>query len=202
MIGCLLFGASLFMVAKALHRHHHGGWAHCGPRWYGHAHRWHHHGHGGCGPANDAGYDGDDAFGPGFGHGPSWGRGGFRNGFVAGVISERLEASPAQERVIRDAVDEFREAASKLKGEGRKTRADVADAFRKSSFDEVRLGELYARHDGQLTELRKAFVGMGARIHDALDEKQRARLADLIEEGPRAFMSGAFMPRFRRRGWV
>src|SRR6478609_4887643 len=157
MIGCLLFGASLFMVAKALHRHHHGGWAHCGG-WH-HGHGWRHHGHGGCGPANDA-YDVnvDDGFGPGFGHGPRWGRGGFRNGFVAGVISDRLEASPAQERVIRDAVDEFRETVSKLKGEGRKTRADVADAFRKSSFDEVRLGELYARHDSQLTELRKAFV--------------------------------------------
>ena len=42
------------------------------------------------------------------------------------------------------------------------------------------------RHRG-LEELRKAFVGAGARIHEALDERQRARLADLIEKGPRWF---------------
>jgi hypothetical protein len=206
MIGCLLFGAGFFMLARMIHRHHgwhHGRWAHCGPGGYG---RWGHRfggyaGH--CSPANDDGYDGrfgeDDGYGPGFGGGGRWMRGGFRNGFMAQMISDRLEATPAQEKVIRDAVDEFREAASKLRGEGRKTRADVASAFRKSNFDEVLFGELFARHDGALTDLRKAFVGMGARIHDALDERQRARLADLIESGP-----GAWRPRFRggRGGWA
>jgi hypothetical protein len=116
---------------------------------------------------------------------------------MARVISDRLEATPAQEKVIHDAVEEFREAATKLRGEGKKTRADVAGAFRKGHFDEVLFGELFARHDGALTELRKAFVGMGARIHDALDDKQRARLADLIESGP-----GAFRPRWAGRAWT
>jgi hypothetical protein len=194
------------MLARMIHRHHHwyhGRWAHCGPGGYG---RWGQGGRGhgwGCSPANDdgyAGYDsGDDGYGPSFGGGPRWTRGGFRHGFMARMISDRLEATPAQERVIRDAVDEFGEAAKKLRGEGRKTRDDVAAAFRKGHFDEVLFGELFARHDGALTDLRKAFVGMGARIHDALEEKQRARLADLIESGP-----GAFMPRFRggRGGWA
>jgi hypothetical protein len=205
MIGCLLLGAGLVMMARAFHRHRawhygYGRWAHCGGGWRG-GHGWHAQS---CGPANDDGfYGGDygrgDDYGPSFGHGPRWfGGGRFRNGFVAGVIAERLEATPAQERVIRDAVDEFREAATKLKGEGRRTRDDVAAAFRKGHFDEVLFGELFARHDGALTDLRKAFVGMGARIHDALDDKQRARLAELIEAGP-----GAFRPRFRggRGGW-
>ena len=198
MIGCLLFGAGFLMVARMIGRHHawhHGRWAHCGPGSYG---RWGHGwgGHGGYGPANDDGFDGDDGYGPGFGGGPCWMRGGFRNGFVARVLSDRLEATPAQEKVIRDATDEFRESIAKLRGEGRKTRADVASTFRKGHFDEVLFGELFARHDSVLTDLRKAFVGMGARIHDALDEKQRARLADLIESGP-----GAWRPRARGRGW-
>jgi len=122
-------------------------------------------------------------------------RGRFRGGFMARAIAERLEATPAQEKVIRDTTDEFRETVAKLKGEGRKTRADVASAFRKGHFDEVLFGELFARHDSALVELRKAFVGMGAHIHDALDDKQRARLAELIEAGP-----GAWRPRFRGRG--
>jgi hypothetical protein len=213
MIGCLLFGAGFLMVARMIHRHHygwhHGRWAHCGPSWHGSGGPGGWRGHGwGYGPANDDGsngFEGDDGYGggPGFGHGPPWmrgGWGGFRNGlgngFVARAISSRLDATPAQEKVIRDATDEFREAAAKLRGEGRKTRDDVASTFRKGHFDEVLFGELFARHDNALTDLRKAFVGMGARIHDALDEKQRARLADLIEAGP-----GAWRPRFRGRGW-
>jgi hypothetical protein len=199
MIGCLLFGAGFMMVAKMIHRHHcgwgHRAWGHCGTGWHG---RWGgggFRGNGGWGPANDDGYD---EYGPGFGHGhgPHWLRSDFREGFVARVISDRLEATPAQERVIREATEEFREALGKLRGEGGKTRADVATAFRKSNFDEVLFGELFARHDDAITGVRKAFVGMGARIHDALDEKQRARLADMIESGPRAFWG-----RPRTRGW-
>lgn len=206
MIGCLLFGAGFLMVARMIHRHHawHHGWGQCGPRGYGRwGHGWGGGGFGGCGPANDDGaFDGErgefdgGGMGPGFGHGPRWMRGGFRNGFAARFLADRLEASPAQEKVIRDATEEFREAAKKLRGEGRKTRAEVASTFRKGHFDEVLFGELFARHDSAITDLRKAFVGMGAHIHDALDERQRARLADLIESGP-----GAWRPRFRGRGW-
>jgi hypothetical protein len=210
MIGCLLFGAGFLMMARLIRRHHmgwhHGRWAHCGPGWhgrggyggYGGYGMSHQGGFGGFEPANDdgfggGGYDGD---GPSFGPEPRWFRGGFRKGFVARALSERLEATPAQERVIRDATEEFREAAKKLKGEGKRTRADLATSFRKGHFDEVLFGELFARHDNEITDLRKAFIGMGARIHDALDEKQRARLADLIEAGP-----GAWRPRFGGRGW-
>ncbi len=189
------------MVARMIHRHHHHGWyhgrwAHGGPGWHGRGGGGYGHGFGGYGPANDGGYEGDDGFGPSFGPGPRWFRGG-RNGFVARMIADRLEATPAQERVIRDATEEFREAFSRLKGEGRKTRDDVAGAFRKSHFDEVLFGELFARHDNALTDVRKAFIGMGARDpRRALDDKQRARLADLIEAGP-----SAFRPRFRGRAW-
>jgi len=48
----------------------------------------------------------------------------------------------------------------------------------------VLFGELFGRHDEALRELRKAFVGMARAHHDALDDKQRARLAELIEAGP------------------
>ena len=57
--------------------------------------------------------------------------------------------------------------------------------MRKSSFDEVMLGELFARHDDALEKGRRAVVGLGARLHTALDERQRDRLAGLIERGQR-----------------
>jgi len=200
MIGCILLGAAgIFLASRMLHRHHHGWhharWAHCGTGrggYYGHHHG---HGHGpwgwGDGPLGDEG-DGD------YGDRGGWLRGRFGRGFVVRALADRLDATPAQEQVIREAVDEFRASARKLEGEGKRTRGDVASAFRKGSFDEVLLGELYARHDRSLEDLRKAFVGMGARIHEALDEGQRARLADLIEAGPRAWR-----PRWGRgRAWA
>jgi hypothetical protein len=200
MIGCILLGAaSLMLVSRVLHRHHHGWhgrWAYCGA---GRGHFGHHGhmGHGGL-PGHGPHWVGEDAGdGDGFDHGPTWLNGRFGRGFVVRAIADRLEATPAQEKVIRDAMDEFRETAQKLRGEGKRTRADLAAAFRKNSFDEVMLGELYARHDRSLEDLRKAFVGMGARIHEALDEGQRDRLADLIEAGPRAWR-----PRWSRRHWV
>jgi hypothetical protein len=84
---------------------------------------------------------------------------------------------------MREAVRELAGAASKLGDEAERTRADLAGAFRKSSLDEVMLGELFARHDRALEELRKAFVGAAARIHETLDDEQRARLGDLLESG-------------------
>jgi hypothetical protein len=186
MLGCLFLGlAGVFLATRMFHRHHHGWhhgrWAHCGAGWHGGSggFRSHGQGWGGDGP------DGDE--GGGWGEGPRWMSGRWKREFVVRRLSAELDATPAQEKVIRAAADEFHEAASKLRGEGKRTRADVATAFRKGQFDEVLLGELYARHDRSLEDLRKAFVGMGAHIHDALDEGQRERLATLIEEGPRAW---------------
>jgi hypothetical protein len=198
MIGCLLFGAGFLMMARMVHRHHHwhhGRWAHCGQGWHGRGGGFYGQGYG---PGGDEEADLGPGFGGHFGGGPQhWMRGGFGGG-VMRMLSERLDATPAQEKVIRDATEEFRDAVSKLRGEGRKTRADVASTFRKGHFDEVLFGEVFARHDRGIEDVRKAFVGMGARIHDALDERQRAELADLIEAGP-----AGWRPRWggRGRGW-
>jgi hypothetical protein len=116
-----------------------------------------------------------------------------RGPFVLRFLSDRLQTTPTQERAMAEAIDEFMREVHALEDEGKKTRADVAAAMRKPSFDEVLLGELYARHDAALEKLRKAFVGLGAKVHDTLDEEQRERLADLIERGPRFFR--------RRFGW-
>ena len=194
MIGCVLLGAAgVFAVARLIHHRRHFGYGGYGGGCHGGGgfgrHQARHWGgfDGGGGPF----WDGDDVeLGS---HGP-WGRR-FGRGFIMRAVADRLDASPAQERVIRDAFEELQQSASKLRSEGRQTRADVAGAFRKGHFDAVLFGELFARHDTALEELRKAFVGAGAKIHDALDDKQRARLADLIEAGPRAWRGG-----WRRHG--
>ncbi len=99
-------------------------------------------------------------FGGHFGGGPHWMRGGLGGGFMR-MLSERLDATPAQEKVIRDATEEFRDTVSKLRGEGRKTRADVASTFRKGHFDEVLFGEVFARHDRGIEEGPQGVRGHG-----------------------------------------
>ena len=62
---------------------------------------------------------------------------------------------------------------------------EIVDALRRSTFDGILLGEQFARHDTILENGRKAFVGLVAKVHDALEPEQRERLADLLERGPR-----------------
>jgi hypothetical protein len=193
MIGCLvLSGLATLGVLKLWHARHGGGY--CGSRWH---RRRYGHGYGAAWQGDDegprgggwndpfAGGDGPDFYGPGLGHHGRRGR------FLLRFLSDRLQASPAQERVIQDAVEEFRKEVTGLRGEGKQTRADLANAFRKTSFDEVMLGELFARHDSVMEKARRALVGMGAKIHDSLDDNQRERLATIIERGP-GFMSRGF----------
>lgn len=141
-----------------------GGCGHRHGRGWGHDHG-HRHGHGG-------GWGG---------WGGGWARGG--SGFWLRGLFERLDTTPGQEKVIKQSVDEIFEATQGARGELDRTRADVAGALRAGNVDETAMGELFARHDDALRELRKAFVGSLAKVSEALDEEQRKKLADLIERG-------------------
>ncbi|HTN91298.1 Spy/CpxP family protein refolding chaperone [Sorangium sp. So ce136] len=112
---------------------------------------------------------------------------GFRRRFFLSFLFDRLGTTPSQEKVIVSAIDELRDAAAAQRSEIRSTRADVAAAVRSPSFDETRLGELFARHDTAIESLRKASVGALGKVHAVLDDRQREQLADLIEIGPSAF---------------
>jgi hypothetical protein len=172
MIGFVLGGLAAMAVMRVCWRLRHRRWHH-----WQHGHHCHHGRHGG------AGWQFDDN--PGF---PSRMRA--RGPWVMRFLSDRLQTTPTQERAMTAAVDEFLGEVHTLESEGKQTRADLAAAMRKASFDEVLMGELYARHDNALEKLRKAFVGLAAKVHDTLDEEQRDRLAALIEQGPRFFRRG------------
>jgi hypothetical protein len=194
MIGCVLGTLGIIGLARWMHARRHGCWAGgyggggCGGGGWGRHHRhgfgrFHHRGWDGPG-----GYGGEhevdeDDVGPGGGFG---GRG---RTFLRAAL-DPLEMTPAQERAVFAALDELREAGGKLRGELRASRKDIAAAFRRPTYDGVAMGELYARHDTAIEALRKAFVGTSAKVHDALEERQRARLADLIESGPNIFGGG------------
>lgn len=166
MLGFLIGTACLIGLVKVVRYGRHGGA--CGGRgWHGH-HGWH-GGHGGWHGHHRGGWGG-------------WGaRGG--GGFWLRGLFERLDTTPGQEKVIKQAVDEVMAATSAARGELEATRRDVAAALRGGIVDETQMGELFARHDEKLREVRKAFVGALAKVNDALDEDQRKKLADLLERG-------------------
>jgi uncharacterized membrane protein len=133
----------------------------------------------------------------GYGHGPRgcgrggprWGRG-WRGGWSGGDdapmfflrgLFERLGTTPAQERVIRNAVEDVVDAGRGFKDKVRASRNEVAQAFRSESFDENIMAELLTRHDDAIDEVRKSIVGSLAKIHEALDPDQRSELARWLE---------------------
>jgi Spy/CpxP family protein refolding chaperone len=120
------------------------------------------------------------------------GGGGFFNGgsrfegFVLRRVFQQLDATPGQEKVIAAALDELRESTRSARGELQTFRADVARSVQGEVFDEGAIDLAYSRQDELIATVRKAAMGAIAKVHEVLDEKQRARLAQLIAEGPSA----------------
>ena len=196
MIGCLILGTFGAMFVARMIRYRMAWGCHGGYRHHFHGHHGHHgpwgggwHG-GGWGPdtqGGDPGWGSED-----HGEGRGWGgRRGFGRDYVLATVLDRIGATPVQERTVRAAFEEFRTEAKRAGGgEVKELRRDISSALRKPAFDEVLLGELFARHDRAIEDVRKAFVGFMAKTHDALDEEQRARLAEMIDKGPRFWRSG------------
>jgi Spy/CpxP family protein refolding chaperone len=135
--------------------------------------RRHHHYYAGC---HDGFHHG------GFHHG-GWRRG-FGPRFLLRRFLERLDTTPGQEKVIREAIHDLREEAAGLRREVRGTRNDIAEALRAPELDKAQLDRVFAKHDELIEKLRASLVSSADRVHSTLDEEQRKRLADMIESGP------------------
>ena len=109
---------------------------------------------------------------------------GFRGRFFVRRILERLDTTPGQEKVIREAIHELREEAFDLPREVRGTRSEIAEALRAPELDRAVLDRVFAKHDEVIEKLRASLVTSADRVHSTLDEQQRKRLADMIEGGP------------------
>lgn len=123
---------------------------------------------------------------PWAGHGGGWGYGrphfGGRRRFLYSILA-RLDATPAQERAIFDALDELKDSARGLRGTVRETRSDVARTVSSPTFDAAALDGAERRFDGAVQELRRAAGGTLEKIHGVLDDRQRKVLGDMIERG-------------------
>jgi len=116
-------------------------------------------------------------------HGGCHGRRGMRGHFVHRILG-RLETTPGQEKVIREAISDLKEEAWGLRGEVRGTRSEVAQAIRAPELDKALIERVFAKHDEVIAKLRASLLRTAEQIHGTLDERQRKQLADMIESGP------------------
>jgi rubrerythrin len=99
-------------------------------------------------------------------------------------VYERLGTSPAQETVLADAAEAVASAVDGLRGEWEQSKSDLARALRSEPFDSSVLRAAFGRHDERIHTLREVLTTQGERIHEVLDGRQRAELADLLERTP------------------
>jgi uncharacterized membrane protein len=185
MLGLLIGTAGAFALMAAARRRHFAH--HCAAHraWHGGWHGGGWHDEGGPGPGFESG--------PGFGFGRGrHGRRGWRRGFGFRPgrawlywLFEHLDASPAQEKLIRQEADQLFEKARAFRTELFDSRATLAEAMRGEVFDSGTVADRLAGHDVALHALRLEAVAALGRIHESLDERQRERLADLLSTGRR-----------------
>jgi Spy/CpxP family protein refolding chaperone len=170
MVAVAFAALGLFLLAKSARR-----WR----RAYGYGH------YGGpfalaCG---GGGRFGEDRDARGFG-GRGW-RGAGRGGFVLRALLDRIDATGAQEKTIRAALDDLRAKARAVKDDAKASRGDLARAFEGESLDAEVLGAVASRATDAVDALRDATIGALVQVHSVLDARQRAILADLIARGRR-----------------
>lgn len=125
------------------------------------------------------------AFGGGYGRacgGGSRGFGRFRRGPL-GFFLRRLDATPAQEKEIRDAVHVARGEVRAARDEAATARVDLAKSLAGEVFDD----EAFGRASDQVTRAtdraRRALREALGRLHATLDAEQRRRVVELLERG-------------------
>ncbi|HEY1905183.1 MAG TPA: periplasmic heavy metal sensor [Myxococcaceae bacterium] len=128
------------------------------------------------------------------GHGGPWGRrrwGGWNGSGHAGGrgplrwLFERMDTSPGQEKVIAEAAEALRGTMRGWHDDAERMRSDVARSIRGEAFDAAALEEAFARAEARMAGVRETLRGQAARVHEALDSRQRAELADLLASGRR-----------------
>lgn len=147
---CLIGFAKVTFGHSRWRRWHHAGWHHGG----GHYGGWHRHGCGG----------GGDYPGP-------WMPRGLYFAF------QRLGTSPGQEKAIRSALEQARDAIGAVRPNLKEVRTELAGAFAQEHFDPSSVDAVWSRHEGEFAKLRQIVSETLASIHAVLDSKQREQLA-------------------------
>jgi Spy/CpxP family protein refolding chaperone len=122
-------------------------------------------------------------WGPGYG--ARYGRSGGPRRWLMRSVFERLDTTPGQEKAIVLALDELRDNRKIVREEAEQTRADLARVIASGLVDDASLEETFARHDRLLAQLRVSFVEALKKATEALDDRQRKQVGDLLARSGR-----------------
>lgn len=111
------------------------------------------------------------------------GGGGGRRRWMLGRLFRRLETSPGQERVLTQQAEHVLDVAREVKSALRDGAEAAARALRAETFEPQALEAARLRQDEATAALRTAVQDALRAAHEALDARQRAQLADLLERG-------------------
>jgi Spy/CpxP family protein refolding chaperone len=98
-------------------------------------------------------------------------------------LLHKLDASPGQERILRNAFESIRASAIDFLEGGKASRRELAELLREPNFDSERVNAWFMAREHEFEKVRAAAVGALSEAHEVLDDRQRESLAKLIERG-------------------
>ena len=127
-----------------------------------------------------------------YGHHHSYGRGGWlghhgRRNWMLHAGLARIDATPAQERVIVGEIEKLQERMYGARTSLKDARGDLSAAVRGPVLDDAALGAVLGRVDASTGEARSAVIDALRNIHAVLDDRQRATVGDLIDRNGGGF---------------
>lgn len=130
-------------------------------------------------------WGGDGPRGGGW-HGPRHGGGGFGGGMGGpGRIFSELDLTDEQEDKIFEIMDGVRSEARPLMREFRDTREDLAELLGAATIDKAAVEALRADRVAKADEASKKLTEALVAAAEVLTPEQRAKAAEMIEDGPR-----------------
>jgi hypothetical protein len=115
-------------------------------------------------------------------HGHGHGRRFFARRVLYRVL-RRLDATPAQERLVRDEVFGVVDSVKGLRDKAKAARTALAAALRDETLDSQKLAAVMREQEELVTTVRDRVVEALTRVHASLDGRQRQELADAFERG-------------------
>jgi uncharacterized membrane protein len=105
-------------------------------------------------------------------------------GFGARRMLRKLDASPGQERIIRNALASVKQSAGSFRAQARTSSRALADLLRSPDVDTERLTDWFKDREQEFGDVRSSVVEALRDIHEVLDDHQRETLARCVERAP------------------
>ncbi len=109
-----------------------------------------------------------------------WHKGGPRRGWLLARVFRRLDATPEQEKVLLEGLDQLQGELRTLREGFFASREDLAAALAAEHLDPGALDAVWAKQLERAGAAKQTFTAALARFHAALDGRQRALLAEMV----------------------